>query len=109
MKAKALEIVDKDSYKKMPDFRVGDTLKVHIKVKEGDKTRTQVFEGICLRKRGMGAGKTFSVIKESHGDRVEKIFPLYSPTIEKIQVARKGKVRRARLYHLRKKQAMAAA
>lgn len=108
MKAKALEIVEKQVEKKTTDFRVGDTLKVHLKVKEGDKTRIQVFEGICIRKRGTGAGKSFSVVKESHGDMVEKVFPLYAPTIEKIQVARKGKARRGRLYHLRKKQTTAA-
>ena len=104
MRTKALEIIDQELQKKtIPDFQVGDTLKVHVKVKEGDKTRVQIFEGTCMRKRGEGAGKSFSVIKETHGDMVEKIFPLYSPTIEKIQVVRKNKVRRARLYHLRKK------
>lgn len=89
--------------KKLPEFRVGDTLKVHVKVKEGDKTRTQVFEGICIRRKGSQARASFTVIKETHGDIVEKIFPLYSPTIEKITVSRGEKVRRARLYHLRKK------
>ncbi len=84
-------------------FRVGDTLKIHLKVKEGDKTRIQVFEGICISRRGSGASASFAVIKETHGDRVEKVFPLYSPTIEKIVVERKGKVSRAKLYHLRKK------
>ncbi|MSR77081.1 MAG: 50S ribosomal protein L19 [Candidatus Omnitrophica bacterium] len=99
-----MQVIDQELQKKqVADFQVGDTLKVHLKVKEGDKTRVQVFEGVCLRKRGEGAGKTFSVIKETHGDMVEKIFPLYSPTIEKIQIVRKGKVRRARLYYLRKK------
>lgn len=104
MRVKAIQVIDQELQKKqVADFQVGDTLKVHLKVKEGDKTRVQVFEGVCLRKRGEGAGKTFSVIKETHGDMVEKIFPLYSPTIEKIQIVRKGKVRRARLYYLRKK------
>ena len=106
MKAvEAVASVSKDLYKKdVPDFRVGDTLKIHIKVKEGDKTRTQMFEGVCIRRRGTGAGASFTVVKETHGDIVEKIFPLYSPTIEKIVVGKKGKVRRAKLYHLRKKQ-----
>jgi large subunit ribosomal protein L19 len=89
--------------KKVPDFRVGNTLKVHIRVKEGDKTRTQIFEGICIRRRGTGAGASFTVIKESHGDVVEKIFPLYSPTVEKIVVTKKDRAKRAKLYHLRKK------
>lgn len=89
--------------KKIPKFQVGDTLKVHLKVREGDKTRVQVFEGICMRKRGSGANASFSVIKETHGNIVEKIFPLYSPAIEKIVVSRKTPARRARLYYLRGK------
>lgn len=101
---KAIELIEKEVCKKeIPEFRVGDTLKVHLRVKEGDKTRTQVFEGICTRRRGSGASANFSVIKESHGDNVEKLFPLHSPAVEKITVVRKGKARRAKLYHLRKK------
>jgi large subunit ribosomal protein L19 len=104
---KALEAIRKveeaGGKKEVPDFRVGDTLKVHIRVKEGDKTRTQVFEGICIRRRGSGASASFSVIRETHGDIVEKIFPIFSPTVEKIAVTRRGKARRAKLYHLRKK------
>ena len=87
----------------VPDFRVGDTLKIYLRVKEGDKTRTQLFEGICIRRRGTGANASFTILKETHGDIVEKIFPLYSPTIEKIVVGQKGKAHRAKLYHLRKK------
>ena len=99
-----IQILEREVCKKeVPEFRVGDTLKVHLRVKEGDKTRTQLFEGICIKRRGSGASASFAVIKESHGDIVEKIFPLYSPTIEKIAVTRKGKVKRAKLYHLRKK------
>lgn len=86
-----------------PEFRVGDTLKIHIKVKEGDKTRTQVFEGVCIRRKGSGISANFSVVKETHGDIVEKIFPVHSPNVEKIVVIRKGKFTRAKLYHLRKK------
>lgn len=101
---KAIETIEKDVRKAdVPDFRVGDTLKIHLRVKEGDKTRTQLFEGVCIRRRGSGAGASFTVVKETHGDIVEKIFPLYSPTVEKIVVSQKGKVRRAKLYHLRKK------
>ena len=102
MKSAAMMVKDVTA-KKVPGFNVGDTLKVHLQVKEGDKTRIQVFEGICIRRRGTGAGANFTVIKETHGDMVEKIFPLYSPTIEKISVSKKGKPRRAKLYHLRKK------
>lgn len=91
------------SKKKVPDFRAGDTLKVYLRVKEGDKSRTQLFEGICIRRRGSGVNASFSVVRETHGDIVEKIFPLHSPTVEKIVVARKGKSRRAKLYYLREK------
>jgi len=101
---KAIEAMEKETIKKkITPFRVGDTLEVHIRVKEGDKTRVQVFEGVCIRRRGTGAGASFTVIKESHGDVVEKIFPLYSPNLEDIVVAKKGNVRRAKLYHLRAK------
>ena len=105
MKAlEAMEHINKDSIRKdIPEFRVGDTLKVNIKVKEGDKTRTQVFEGICIRRHGSGVSSSFTVVKETHGDIVEKIFPVHSPTVEKITVTRKGEAKRAKLYHLRKK------
>ena len=99
-----VQIIEKEiTKKKLPDFRVGNTLKIHIRVKEGDKTRTQIFEGVCIRKRGTGACASFTVVKESHGDIVEKIFPLYSPTVEKIVVSKKAAAKRAKLYHLRKK------
>lgn len=101
---KAIEIIEKDVInKEIPEFRVGDTVKVHLKVKEGDKTRIQIFEGVCIRRRGSSANASFTVIKESHGDVVEKIFPLYTPSIDKIVVTRKKKARRAKLYHLKKK------
>ena len=101
---KAIEAIEKETIKKkVTAFRVGDTLEVHIRVKEGDKTRVQVFEGVCIRRRGTGAGASFTVIKESHGDVVEKIFPLYSPNLEDVVVAKKGNARRAKLYHLRAK------
>jgi large subunit ribosomal protein L19 len=99
----AIQIIENESMKKKaPEFRVGNTLKVHIRVKEGDKTRTQVFEGICIRKRGTGIRANFTVLKETHGDVVEKIFPVHSPTVEKIVVVKKDIARRAKLYHLRK-------
>lgn len=98
-----MDIVEKDlKAKKMPAFRVGDTLKVHVRVKEGDKTRTQLFEGVCIAKKGKGVAASFTVLKESYGDKVEKIFPIFSPTLEKITVSHKGKVRRAKLYYLKK-------
>lgn len=100
----AIALVEQEILKKeIPAFRVGDTLKVHLKVEEGNKTRIQIFEGVCIRKRGASVGASFTVVKESYGDIVEKVFPVYSPTIDKIEVTRKGKVRRAKLYDLRKK------
>lgn len=88
--------------KDLPVFRAGDTLRVSFRVKEGDKTRTQVFEGICVRKRGRGLGSSCTLIKETYGDKVEKTFPLHSPVVEKIVCVKSGKARRARLYYLRK-------
>ena len=99
-----IAVVEKEIMKKkVPEFRAGDTLKISIRVAEGEKSRTQIFEGICIRRRGRGASANFTVIKETHGDIVEKVFPLYSPNVEKIAVTHKGKVRRAKLYYLRKK------
>jgi len=85
----------------LPDFSPGDTVAVHCKVVEGDKERTQIFEGVVLQRKGNGIGATFTVRKISDGIGVERIFPLHSPNIEKIDHLRKGKVRRARLYYLR--------
>ncbi|MDP3920015.1 MAG: 50S ribosomal protein L19 [Candidatus Omnitrophota bacterium] len=101
---KATDIFDKRTeLKKLPVFRVGDTLKIHLRVKEGEKTRIQVFEGVCIRRRGSGVSASFTVLKETHGDVVEKVFPVYSPTVEKVTVSHKGKAHRAKLYSLRKK------
>jgi large subunit ribosomal protein L19 len=85
----------------LPDFRSGDTIAVHYKIKEGDRERIQVFEGVVIAKKGGGARETFIVRKVSYGVGVERIFPLHSPLIDKIVVKRKGKVRRAKLYYLR--------
>ena len=89
--------------KDIPDFRPGDTVKVYQKVKEGDKERIQIFEGVVIRKRGTGTDATFTVRKVSYGVGIERTYPLYSPVIEKIEVVRFGKVRRARLYYLRER------
>lgn len=98
-----LELMTKEYIKDVPDFRVGDMVKISLKVQEGDKTRSQLFEGIVIKKRGTGIGASFTVLRDSRGDIVEKIFPLHSPTIEKITVVKKGKFKKARLYSLRKK------
>ncbi len=84
-----------------PDFRPGDTVKVHMKVKEGDSERVQVFEGVVIVRRGRGAGENFTVRKVSFGVGVERTFPIVSPHVEKIELVRTGKARRARLYYLR--------
>jgi large subunit ribosomal protein L19 len=85
----------------VPDFRPGDTLRVGVKVKEGDRTRIQNFEGVCIARSNKGVGSSFTVRKVSFGEGVERVFPLYSPTIESIEVVRRGVVRRAKLYYLR--------
>ena len=87
--------------KNLPEFRPGDTLNVHCKIKEGDKERIQLFEGVCIRRRRGSASASFTVRKTSYGIGVERCFPLHSPQIERIEVASQGKVRRSRLYYLR--------
>lgn len=91
------EQVKKDTVK----FQPGDTVRVHVKVVEGGRERIQVFEGVVIRRRGGGLGETFTVRRVSYGVGVERTFPIHSPKIEKIQVMRRGQVRRARLYYLR--------
>ncbi|MBI0474578.1 50S ribosomal protein L19 [Sphingomonas sp. MA1305] len=85
----------------IPDFRPGDTLKVGVKVVEGDRTRVQNYEGVCIARSNKGMGSSFTVRKMSFGEGVERVFPLYSPNIDSIDVVRKGAVRRAKLYYLR--------
>ena len=92
----------------MPEFKAGDTVNVYVRIAEGDKERIQQFKGVCLQRRGIGATETFTVRKISGGVGVERIFPLHSPSIDKIEVTRRGKVRRARLFYLRDKIGKAA-
>jgi large subunit ribosomal protein L19 len=87
----------------LPDFRPGDTVKVNFQVKEGDKVRIQVFQGVVIARRGSGTGETFVVRKISGGVGVERVFPLHSPKIDSLEVIRAGKVRRAKLFYLREK------
>ncbi|MBY3618539.1 50S ribosomal protein L19 [Acinetobacter sp. CUI P1] len=94
--------------KDIPSFRPGDTLKVHVKVIEGTRERIQLFEGVVIKRRGGGISETFTVRKISYGVGVERTFPINSPKIEKIEVARRGKVRRAKLYYLRELRGKAA-
>jgi large subunit ribosomal protein L19 len=86
----------------IPEFRPGDTVRVSVRVREGEKERLQAFEGVCIGRRGAGASETFTVRKISSGVGVERIFPLHSPNLAEIQVVRLGRVRRAKLYYLRK-------
>ncbi len=88
--------------KDVPAFSIGDTVRVSVRVEEGDKIRTQVYEGTVMRKKGSGIRATFTVRRVSFGEGVERHFPVHSPTVQKIEVVRKGKVRRAKLYYLRK-------
>ena len=85
----------------IPDFRSGDTVKVHAKIKEGDKERIQIFQGVVIRKRKGKMGATFTVRKVSYGIGVERIFPLHSPNIDRVEIISRGKVRRGRLYYMR--------
>jgi large subunit ribosomal protein L19 len=92
----------------LPRFRPGDTVRVHVKIKEGDKYRIQVFEGVVIVQKNNGISSTFTVRKVSLGYGIERIFPLHSPIIEKLEVMKSGKVRRARLYYLRGRRGKAA-
>src|SRR3989338_1107333 len=104
-----INMIEKEQHKKgIPQFRVGDTLKVHLKIVEGEKERIQVVEGIVISKKGRGTRETFTIRKISYGTGVERKFPLHSPSIDKIQVVKSGYVRRAKLYYLRGKKGKAA-
>jgi large subunit ribosomal protein L19 len=87
--------------KSVPSFAVGDTLKVYVKVIEGDRSRSQVFEGLCIARKNDGFNSAFTVRKMSYGEGVERVFPLFSPAVDKIEVIRRGDVRRSKLYYLR--------
>jgi large subunit ribosomal protein L19 len=87
--------------KKIPEFRPGDTLRVGVKVVEGERSRVQAFEGVCIARANKGMGSSFTVRKISFGEGVERVFPLYSPNVDSIEVVRRGVVRRAKLYYLR--------
>jgi large subunit ribosomal protein L19 len=97
-----LDTLDAESLRSdVPDFRPGDTLKVHVRVVEGNRSRVQVFQGAVIRRQGGGIRETFTVRKESYGVGVERTFPVHTPVIEKIEVVTRGDVRRAKLYYLR--------
>ena len=94
--------------KEIPDFSPGDTIIVNVKVVEGERTRVQAYEGVCIGRSGGGLNESFTVRKISYGEGVERVFPLYSPMIDSIKLVRKGKVRRAKLYYLRGRRGKAA-
>jgi large subunit ribosomal protein L19 len=94
--------------KDVPDFGPGDTVIVNVKVKEGERTRVQAYEGVCIGRSGGGLQENFTVRKISYGEGVERVFPLYSPMIDSIKVVRRGKVRRAKLYYLRDRRGKSA-
>ena len=105
----ALKLISDSSLKtEVPAFEVGDTVKVHVRIKEGQKYRIQVFEGTVIAKRHGGIQETFTVRRVAHGCGIERVFPLHSPVVDKVEVVRSGKVRRAKLYYLRDRVGKAA-
>ena len=108
MKEALIQLVEKDQLRDVPQFKSGDTIKIHYKVREGGKERIQVFEGVAIRVKGGGVAKAVTVRKVSYGVGVERIIPVNSPLVEKIEVLRIGKVRRSKLYYLRTRSGKAA-
>ncbi len=105
----ALKLIEQSSMKaEAPVVEVGDLVKVHVRIKEGEKYRIQIFEGTVIAKKHGGINETFTVRRVAHGCGIERVFPLHSPTIEKVEVVRNGKVRRAKLYYLRDRVGKAA-
>ena len=94
--------------KELPKFDAGDTLRVHVRIKEGSRERIQVFEGVCIAKNGGAVNESYTVRKISFGEGVERVFPVYSPLVEQIEIKRRGKVRRAKLYYLRDRRGKSA-
>ena len=106
---KRIDVIEREGLREnIPPFRPGDTVRVSVRVREGDKERLQAFEGVCIGRRGAGINETFTVRKVSAGVGVERIFPLHSPSVARIDVVRAGRVRRAKLYYLRKLSGKAA-
>ncbi len=100
-KLEAEQIAKQTEGKEIPTFAAGDTLRIDVKVREGDRERTQAFEGVCIARSNKGINSNFTVRKLSYGEGVERVFPLYGPVVESITVVRRGRVRRAKLYYLR--------
>jgi large subunit ribosomal protein L19 len=102
------EIARLGGTRQMPDFRPGDTLQVNVKVVEGERSRVQAYEGVCIARSGSGLNENFTVRKISYGEGVERVFPIHSPMIDSVKVVRRGKVRRAKLYYLRDRRGKSA-
>lgn len=106
---RALDVLEKEQMRQdIPSFRVGDTVKVYARITEGEKERLQAFEGVVIARKGGGVGETFVVRKVSYGVGVERTFPLHSPRVERVEIMRAGRVRRAKLYYLRERRGKAA-
>lgn len=108
MNQKIKDLEKKYQKKELPKFNIGDAVDVHFSIREENKMRVQLFSGIVIGKKGKGLGKTFTVRRISYGEGVERVFPLYSPRVEKVVVRKKGKVRRAKLYYMRGKKGKSA-
>lgn len=104
----AEEMAKIEAQRKLPEFSPGDTVRVNVKVTEGSRTRTQAYEGVCIARSGGGINESFTVRKISYGEGVERVFPIYSPMLEGVEVVRRGKVRRAKLYYLRDRRGKSA-
>lgn len=104
----AEEMAKIEAQRKLPEFSPGDTVRVLVKVTEGNRTRTQAYEGVCIARSGGGINESFTVRKISYGEGVERVFPIYSPMLEGVEVVRRGKVRRAKLYYLRDRRGKSA-
>ncbi|MCK7614475.1 50S ribosomal protein L19 [Roseibium sediminicola] len=104
----AEEMAKIEAQRKLPEFSPGDTVRVNVRVTEGTRTRTQAYEGVCIARSGGGINESFTVRKISYGEGVERVFPIYSPMLEGVEVVRRGKVRRAKLYYLRDRRGKSA-
>lgn len=105
----ALKLIAEDSIKKeLPEFNIGDTVRVHVNIREGERERIQMFEGTVIARKGSGVAETFTVRRVSYGVGVERVFPIHSPNVQGVDVIRKGRVRRSKLYYLRGKVGKAA-
>ena len=104
----AEQVAKIEAQRKLPEFSAGDTLRVNVRVREGNRTRVQAYEGVCIARSGGGLHESFTVRKISYGEGVERVFPLYSPLVDSIKVVRRGAVRRAKLYYLRDRRGKSA-